>query len=759
MSEYQVIARKWRPQRFSDVVGQEHIVKTLKNAICQNRTAHAYLFVGPRGIGKTSTARIFAKALNCEAPENGEPCCKCQSCLAIADESSIDIREIDAASQNSVDSIRDLRDEVMHVPVNSRYKIYIIDEVHMLSKQAWNALLKTVEEPPPHVKFIFATTEVHMVLGTIISRCQRFDLQRISSRLICDRLRQITCAENVKISDAAIEAVARAADGGMRDAQSLLDQMIAFFAGDNNEISEDKVLSLFGLSAAEEIEALVNAIFANDGGAVIAAIHQLSAQGKNLETLFNDLLGWLRGIQICQLIANPENILEDGREMIERYQRLGRSMRPAVVQRLLETLSPVGRILHDALNKQVFLETIVLKAMRMAHAVQVEDLISRLNQLRNKGDLEVLDKLPSLAQQPIVQTIVAPVQPVVESHSEPADPPAPEQDTVTEFQPEQLQDKPEEIVAPEPAQDVIEEVVESEPVAEVAPETVAAVAQRMEKALVVDEFTNDDPIQEPAAYSEDSYSEEYYSEDVVEEEEYTTAYNIDEIPPEEPVIDYMPEPEIVEVEPDARTTDILAPEPEPPADSADDLMAGSQPEELVLQEADDTQLTADEFSAENVWHSMIKAFEKHESANPLLKGYMLEATPETFVDSMLVVCFDDEYEREHYDALCNALPLMNRLIQEAVNDWTASVLIEKRSGIKTKADNASHEESVPENSEDAATEIAETNEVYADEQPKENIDEKKSLYGVPEVQEKIEKNEFVKYTKDLFSGHIVDIHG
>lgn len=188
MAEYQVIARKWRPQCFSDVVGQEHVVRTLKNAIRQNRTAHAYLFVGPRGVGKTTLARIFAKAMNCEAPLDGEPCCQCRSCRAIMSESSLDIIEIDAASHNTAGDMRDLADEVMISPVAGRYKIYIIDEVHMLSKAAWNALLKTVEEPPAHIKFIFATTEVHQVLPTIISRCQRFDLLPIPTRLISGRL-------------------------------------------------------------------------------------------------------------------------------------------------------------------------------------------------------------------------------------------------------------------------------------------------------------------------------------------------------------------------------------------------------------------------------------------------------------------------------------------------------------------------------------------------------------------------------------------
>jgi DNA polymerase III subunit gamma/tau len=481
MNEYQVIARKWRPQRFSDVVGQEHIIKTLKNAIRQQRTAHAYLFVGPRGIGKTSTARIFAKALNCEAPEDGEPCCKCHSCISIADENNIDVIEIDAASQNSVENIRDLRDEVLHMPINCRYKIYIIDEVHMLSKSAWNALLKTVEEPPAHVKFIFATTEVHMVLATIISRCQRFDLKPISSNLISLRLAEIAAAENVTISSEAISAIARAADGGMRDAQSLLDQMIAFFSGDNKEISEEQVLSLFGLTGSTDLVKIISAIFNNDRGGVVASIHALAVKGKNLETLFSDILNYLRGVQLCHLLSNPEAILESDPDSIKRFRELGANVNTDVIQILMENLSSVGRILHDAINKQVFLETIILKAMRIAHSVKIADLVARLNYLRKAGDLKFLDKIPADTPAP-AKTVVTPVEvPVaIPAIPEPVAAPKPEPipEPVAAPKPEPAAPKPEP-AAPKP--EPIPEPVAApkpepipEPVAAPKPEPIAA---------------------------------------------------------------------------------------------------------------------------------------------------------------------------------------------------------------------------------------------------------------------------------------------
>src|SRR5437762_1209501 len=279
---YEVFARKYRPQTFDELVGQAHVSRTLKNAVEQGRLAHAYLFVGPRGIGKTSTARILAKSLNCAKGPTITPCGKCDNCLEITGGNSLDVIEIDGASNRGIDDVRELRDNVRYAPAKGRYKIYIIDEVHMLTKEAFNALLKTLEEPPPHVKFIFATTDVQKVPITILSRCQRFDFTGIASPLIIDRLRAVAKAEAVDADDEALELLARRAGGSMRDAQSLLDQLLAF-GGDR--LTVEQVHQLLGTAQDERVLALASAVLEHDSPRALGLFAQAADEGAQLGEL------------------------------------------------------------------------------------------------------------------------------------------------------------------------------------------------------------------------------------------------------------------------------------------------------------------------------------------------------------------------------------------------------------------------------------------------------------------------------------------
>ena len=400
---YQVLARKWRPQTFAEVVGQEHISRTLKNAIVQNRIGHAYLFVGSRGIGKTTTARIFAKALNCPNNKDGEPCCKCESCLEVANGSSMDVIEIDGASHNKVEDIRDIRDNVQYAPTRGRYKIYIIDEVHMLTVQAWNALLKTLEEPPPHVKVLFATTEPHKVLPTIVSRCQRFDLKRLSVPLIVSRLRQIATGENINIEDAALAAIARAADGGMRDAQSIFDQIIAFCGTGTNEIiHEQDVIDVFGLASGLELREIAAAIFSNDLNAALKILQKLADCGRDLERLYADLIEYVRNIMVAGLCNNASEILEVSETELTDLSNIGHAIDPHIVQRALQSLIAQEWSFRAALNKRIYFEATLARVMLETHSVQLDDVFAHLNRISGALPQTPLPQRPQIIIPPPV---------------------------------------------------------------------------------------------------------------------------------------------------------------------------------------------------------------------------------------------------------------------------------------------------------------------------------------------------------------------
>ncbi len=434
---YQVIARKYRPQRFSDVVGQDHDTTTLSHAITQGRIAHAYLFCGPRGTGKTTVARIFAKCLNCtDGPKldfpDDDP-----RCVEIAEGRSLDVMEIDGASNRGIDEIRALRDTVKYAPATSKFKVYIIDEVHMLTKEAFNALLKTLEEPPSHVKFMFATTEPEKVLPTILSRCQRFDLRRIPSSLIVQHLAHIAAQEQTSIDDAALYAIARGADGGMRDAESTLDQLISF-CGD--KIVENDVLSMFGLAAQSHVRQLFSSILSCDTPTSLRLLDELCRGGKDLGRLLGDLLEHGRNL-LLTVVSKDRSALGDLPEAeIKSLEEEASGISLPELTRILEVLADGERRLRDASSRRIVFEVTLLRAMEARRAIGIDELLQKLEALRSgvtPPSAPAASAIPATTQPappkrpvtPPAQTVPAPERPAPQVAPPPPTPSTPPEAT------------------------------------------------------------------------------------------------------------------------------------------------------------------------------------------------------------------------------------------------------------------------------------------------------------------------------------------
>lgn len=360
---YMALYRKFRPQEFADVKGQEHIVTTLKNQIKADRIGHAYLFCGTRGTGKTTIAKIFAKAVNCEHPVDGSPCGECASCKAIAAGSSMNVIEIDAASNNGVDNIREIREEVAYRPTEGKYKVYIIDEVHMLSIGAFNALLKTLEEPPSYVIFILATTEAHKIPITILSRCQRYDFRRISIETISDRLMELMEKENVEVEERAIRYIAKAADGSMRDALSLLDQCIAFYLG--QKLTYDHVLEVLGAVDTEVFSKLLRKVLAEDVAGAISQLEELVIEGRDLGQFVNDFTWYLRNLLLLKDSDDMEEVLDMSSENMALLKEEARLVEADVLMRYIRIFSELSNQVKYSSQKRILIEIAIINYVNL----------------------------------------------------------------------------------------------------------------------------------------------------------------------------------------------------------------------------------------------------------------------------------------------------------------------------------------------------------------------------------------------------------
>lgn len=379
---YTALYRKWRPTTFDEVKGQDPIVRTLKNQISTGRVGHAYLFCGTRGTGKTSIAKIFARAVNCEQPRDGSPCNECAACRAILAGSSMNVVEIDAASNNGVDSIREIREQVQYPPTEGHYRVYIIDEVHMLSTGAFNALLKTLEEPPSYVIFILATTEVHKIPITVLSRCQRYDFKRIPLETLTDRLRELTESEKIPAEERALGYIARAADGSMRDALSLLDQCAAFHY--NTKLTYDNVLEVLGAVDVGVFSELLRAILDEETIACIRKLEDMVVQGRELGQFVNDFIWYLRNLLILKTAAGAEDMLEMSEEHLGRLREEAERIDAETLMRYIRIFSELSNQLRYASQKRVLIEMALIRMTKPQMEPNLDSILQRVSELEER---------------------------------------------------------------------------------------------------------------------------------------------------------------------------------------------------------------------------------------------------------------------------------------------------------------------------------------------------------------------------------------
>jgi DNA polymerase-3 subunit gamma/tau len=401
---YQVTARKWRPQTFAELVGQEHVARTLQNALRHGRLAHAYLFTGTRGVGKTTTARILAKALNCERGPTADPCNECALCQAITVGNSLDVLEIDGASNRGIDEIRDLREKIRYAPARSRYKIYIIDEVHMLTEHAFNALLKTLEEPPPQVVFIFATTEPHKVPITILSRCQRFDFRKVATPAIAACLGHIAQQEGLHISPTTLHRIARRAEGSLRDAQTLFDQVVAFCG---TQVRDDEVALLLGLAGEEQLPHLMAAILAREARAVLDHLALLFQQGQDARELCRQLLAYIRDMIVVKVAPHGTAALDRSAAEVEAMQKLGAQVSLDELHTLFDLLSTTEAKIRDSAQPIWVLEVALIKLASLPPLRPLESLVARLETLEHRlGQTSLRPASPPITERPSLSKMV-----------------------------------------------------------------------------------------------------------------------------------------------------------------------------------------------------------------------------------------------------------------------------------------------------------------------------------------------------------------